>query len=174
MFGDESKVLVDRSISGLYLKSGEIYRDEIYVPYSKDNSSKETLKITLNAVIFSDDSFDGDFDAVTYIKERRLGIKHQLQNLIPTLEKLESDLQQNTVPDKTSLIKTAKEGVKNLTVKTDSKVSKGFADGIYDGGQSANRVLANLEQNLTQNAIVDSIRIYSYQVNELKNWLGRL
>ncbi len=160
-----AKLLVDRSISGIYIKSNKQFNQEIPLP-----SNEIISRITLETVVFSDDSSEGINAVALYIKEYRIGIKRQLENLIPSLDELDSNLKSTMISEKSILISTTKKEIENLSGKTDDE-SKGVNEGFADAGQTVSNLLNNLEKNLFQE---DSIRTYSYGVYELKEWAKRL
>lgn len=163
-----AKLLVDRSISGIYIKSNKQFNQEIPLP---QNEEDETIsEVILETVVFNDDSSEGNKAVALYIKNYRTGIKGELEKLIPSLVELDSNLKSVMVSEKSIPIKTAKKKIEKLSSKIDGE-SKGVNEGIVDAKQTVLNLLSNLEKNLSQE---DSIRIYSYGVYELKEWLKRL
>lgn len=165
-----SKLLVDRSISGIYRKSEEKYEQEIPISNSNTDTSEAISEITLDTAVFSDNSSEGDEKVALYIKEHREGIKRQLEKIIPLLNELDLNLTAIMISDKSNFITSTKKEVEKLSDKTDN-VSDAVNDGLRDAKRTVKRLLDNLEQNLSQE---NSFRNYSYGVKELKEWLSRL
>ncbi len=169
-----SELLVDRSISGNYLKPNTVFKQNIRLPMYEDESSEKISEITLETVVFSDNSIDGNNISGKYITDRRLGIRSQLEVLLPILEGLVLNLQSNVIQDKYSFIKATRNKLDTTSYQSRNSISTGFEEGVSDIRQTAVNLLNNLEENLSQSSVNNPYEIYSKDVIELNNWRKRL
>lgn len=166
---DGSKVLVDRAISGIYLKSNSSFKERIQLP--ADNNSNFT-EIVLETVVFNDNSSNGENNAATHIRERRSAIKNQLVRLLPILEDMKLYIPSAGV---IMTIQAKKKDIENLSFKpVNDRSKKAYNEGIIDGKNTVENVLKDLEIELSQNNNNNSSKNYSDRLNQIKGWLYRL
>lgn len=135
---DGGTITTDYSISGHSIAPEQIEEKTFPV-----GDSQLSQRISIECVVFTDNSSDGDPDNARYIKSRRRGEKLQLQRQLPLL----SNLITATDADMVVRIKEVKSQFQALPdYSTDTTSDEAFNQGLCDAKQEALLWIERLEK----------------------------
>jgi hypothetical protein len=174
LFKDNSTITTDFTISGDGIIPSGI--KELTVPVETENdpitkyvSDQPSFKIA--AVVFVDQTGEGDPQYISEIKDRRRGLKVQFEKLLPELNKLPSETETTLLPT----LKKTKEKVSVLP-KEDEKESTAFQQGLRDGRSDLLELIEAIENDKNQKQS-DFVKLHESiikGVDKIKARIGRL
>jgi hypothetical protein len=136
---DEGTIVTDYTISDHAIAPGEI--EEKSIPLD-DSPSPPQQRVSIDAAAFTDNSSEGDFNATQYIKNRRRGVKLQLQRVLPLLRNMLSVAD----ADVTAKLKEVKKQILAFPEDSTDMTSKAINDGLRDAKQDVLLLIERLEQ----------------------------
>jgi hypothetical protein len=154
-------ITVDYTISGYMIVPGEIV--ERTVPFDETSTSEPNLGVV--ALVFTDNTSEGQRDAVTKIKNTRKGEKKQLNRILPILR--------NALNVSNADLPTALDGMKTqvltLTERAEESSSRAESDAVYDIKQEVLRLLEEFSQRRGREPSFDRGTLKQELTKALKN-----
>jgi hypothetical protein len=135
----EGTMVTDYTISDHAIAPGEI--EEKSIPLD-DSPSPSQQRVSIDAAVFTDNSSEGDANATQYIKNRRRGVKLQLQRVLPLLRNLLSVAD----ADVAAKLQEVKKQILAFPEDSTNNASKAVNDGLRDAKQDALLLIERLEQ----------------------------
>lgn len=175
LFDDKSTVTADYTMSGDVISPGgekklKIPRDSAKTP-AAENITYDRPFFKIVAVVFTDRTDEGVPHYIAGIKNRRRGVKKQLENIIPDLDKL-------TTTDESVFqlkVKDIKRRIDALSVKADEE-SDAFQQGLIDGKEDLLKVVENIgfEQREKRADFSDFRQFLERKIDKTRARIGRL
>ncbi len=174
VFDDNSTITVDYTISGDGIFPGAL--KEIRIP-AEAKSDLVANPVIINpffkivAVMFTDRTEEGDPKYILEIKDRRRGLKTQLENFLPDLDKM-SDASKKVSP---STLQEIKRKILTLTV-VDSNESHSFKQGLNDGKEDLLKIIDDAvnQQDQAQADFQKVQKILKEKTDKIKDRIIRL
>jgi len=142
---DGGTITVDYTISGHEIAPGQFEDQTIPLDDSSSTSGSTILQPSfgIEAVVFADNSGEGDVRATTYIREWRKGEKLQLKRILPLLKQILD----SPDGDLSTKLRELKSQILALPEKSIDSSSLAVSDGLHDARQDALSLIRELEEN---------------------------
>lgn len=151
LFKDNSTITVDYTISENGIPSGEL--KELRIPAEMQSGSATNSIIALPffrivAVVFTDRTEEGDPQYISAIKDRRRGLKSQLEKLLPDLKKIYNE-------PETILLSTLQETNRKISElpERDLSESPSFEQGLNDGKEDLIKIIKDAMNQQSQKQV---------------------
>lgn len=174
LFKDNSTITVDYTISENGIPSGE--SKELRIPAEAQGDSATNSVIVrpffrIVAVLFTDRTEEGDPEYISAIKDRRRGLKSQLEKLLPDLKKISNE-------PETMLLSTLQETNRKISAlpERDLSESPSFEQGLNDGKEDLIKIIKDAmnQQGQKQVDFERSQKSLKEKIDKIKDRINRL
>lgn len=172
--GEGTSITVDYTISGYVIAPGTT--EDRVVPLDETSSPSgitlEKPKINISALMFTDNTGEGDFSTVAKIRNTRRGEKSQLKRFIPLLKGVLNRVGE----DLSASLDTIKSQVLALPEQAEAGEPRAVSDGLYDIKQQILRLIERLEQLDRKSSLnpADLRKELSQALKNMENRVARL